>query len=86
MKINIKNGLKLIKAKNIAIGECFKYWPNQISSPSQYHICIRTNGKFCVEDCKSAWPIRFVDLKNGDEYGTSADTMVEELSLQIGEN
>jgi len=85
MKINIENRPKMIKAKGIGIGACFKYWPNLISCPSQYYICIRTDGKFCVEDCKLAWPIRFVDLKNGDECGTSEDTMVEPLSLQVGE-
>lgn len=86
MKINITNKSKMIEVKNIIFGECFKYWPNQISSPSQYHICIRTDGRFCIDDCKTAWPIRFVDLENGDEYGISNETMVEPLSLQVKEN
>lgn len=87
MKVNIENKPKMTAARNICVGECFKYCPNslQIPSPSQFHICIRTDGRFCIEDCKTGWPIRFVDLKNGDEHGTSGDTMVEPLSLQVGE-
>lgn len=86
MEINITNKPKMTEVKSIKVGECFKYWPDRTCSPSIYHICMRTDGRFCIEDCVKAWPIRFVDLKNGDEHGTSGSTMVEPLDLQIREN
>lgn len=86
MKINITDKPKMVKVKSIGKGECFKYWPDISSSPSSYRVCMRTDGRFCIEDCKNAWPIRFVDLTNGDECGTSVNTMVEPLSLQVMEN
>ena len=86
MKINIENKPKMTEARNIGVGECFKYWPDSRSAPSQYHICIRTDGRFCITECMEAWPARFVDLSNGDEHGTSENTMVEPLSLQVTDN
>jgi len=86
MKINITNKSKMIKIKDIVMGECFKYWPNPNSSIEHYHICMKTDGRFCITECMEAWPARFVDLSNGDEHGTSENTMVEPLSVQIVEN
>lgn len=86
MKINVTDKPKMMEAKNISVGECFKYWPNLISAPSHYYICIRTDGRFCNTDCIESWPIRFIDLKNGNECGTSENTMVESLDLQVGGN
>jgi len=86
MKINIENKPKMIKAATLLPGECFKYWPNPNSSIEHYHICMKTDGRFCITECMEAWPIRFVDLGNGDEHGTSNDTMVEPLNLQVIEN
>jgi len=83
MKINIENKAKLTRAENIKPGECFKYWPDGRSSPDCFYICMRTSGKFCIEDCKKTWPVRFVHLETEEEHGTSNHSLVEILDLEI---
>jgi len=82
MKINVPNEGNLIKIEDISIGECFKYWPNN-NYRNHYSVCIRTNGGFCIEECKLYFPIRFVNLLNGEELGTNLGTLVQPLSLTV---
>jgi len=81
MKTNLRNKPRLIAAGSTRPGDCFKYWPCKDSSPETSWICMRTDGRFCLTDCKDAWPVRFVRLNSGEECGTDNESMVEPLDL-----
>jgi len=85
MKLNLRDKSKLVTIGSLMPGECFKYWPNPKTCPETYCVCIKTDGRFCLTDCRDFYPSRYVVLTTGEENGSKNGTLVEPLDLTAGD-